>query len=213
MPSTFINNTLTPGRIAAIRLVTRALLITLFLAPVGPVWGQSSAPQSDQGREKGEAQPSTTLTVQDVIKLVQAGLPDDLIIAKIRRNNKPYDLSADEILNLKNAGVSANVLKAMIEPQVQAPAPQTGGPTTSAPAQGAAPSGVPDEVGVYWAEHSSMLHRIEGLAVSNMRTGSTLASGMTLGLKRARINAQLRGARAQLRIKERQPEFYNGPLF
>jgi hypothetical protein len=76
------------------------------------------------------------------------------------------------------------------------------------PAAGTPAPGIPDEVGVYWTEHNGELHRVEGIAVSNMRTGSTFASRMTLGIKRMRINAQLNGPHAQIRIKERQPQFY-----
>ena len=202
------NDGCTSGQRATIRLAARALIATLFFAPVSPAWGQSEAPRPDQGQEKGGAQPVNTLTAQDVVKLVQAGLSEDLIIATIQRNGRPFDLSTDEILNLKKAGVSDRILKAMIEPQAHVPSTQGETPALKVPPATGGPSGIPDEVGVYWVGSDGVLHRIEGIAVSNMRTGSTLASGMTLGIKRARINAQLRGTRAQLRVKDRQPQFY-----
>jgi hypothetical protein len=37
----------------------------------------------------------STLTVDDVIKMVQVKLADDLIIAQVRKNGKPFTLSAD----------------------------------------------------------------------------------------------------------------------
>ena len=110
-------------------------------------------------------------------------------------------------MRLKKAGVSDRILNVMMDPGQPAPA-QAEVSSVAVPAAGTPAPGIPDEVGVYWTEHNGELHRVEGIAVSNKRTGSTFASKMTLGIKRMRVNAQLNGPHAQLRIKERQPQFY-----
>lgn len=180
------------------------LVICLFalLGSPGAVPAQSTR---SAGSQRTPSQQSQSLTVADIRRLVQAGLPEDLIIAKIRQNGKAFDLTTDELLDLKKAGASANVLKTMIDPTTPPSSSSARGAASAPAAQSGVP--IPDEVGVYWAEAGTQLRRIEGIAVSNMRTGSTLASRMTLGLKRARINAQLNGSRAELRITERQPQF------
>jgi len=51
---------------------------------------------------------------QDVIKLVKAGLDDTLIIAKIGSSKCQFDTSTDALIQLKQSGVSAAVLKAVV---------------------------------------------------------------------------------------------------
>ena len=56
------------------------------------------------------------LTNRDVIRLAQAKVGDELIIAKIKKSATNFDLSTDGMLQLKNAGISDHVLKVMMEP-------------------------------------------------------------------------------------------------
>ena len=169
--------------------------------------------------QQTEAQrPVPDLSVEEVTMLVQAGLAEDLVIARIKKHGKAFELTTEQLLLLKKAGVSDNIIRAMLDPQSErkpagAPIPpptripsQAGPVPENAPARQLAQPidapGLPDEQGVYWAKSGKELIRLEGKAVSNVRTGSTLASGLTAGIKRARINAQLKGARAETRIKE-----------
>jgi hypothetical protein len=160
-----------------------------------------------------------------VIQLVHAGLSEDVVITRIRKNGRAFDLSTEQLVQLKKAGVGDAVIKAMLAPD----APTTPAPPTTIAAGGGlvvsprptpplAPAAAPeprssapvfnDEPGVYWARAGRELIRVEGIGVSNVRTGSTLASALTLHIKRARVNAQVRGARSVNRIPERQPQFY-----
>jgi hypothetical protein len=193
-----------------LRIELAGCMLTLVIS--GAVTAALAGAQSHDSSERESqrpsgTQPATTLTVEDIGRLVQAGLSEDLIIAKLRKNGKAFDLSTDELLSLKKAGVSDRILNVMMDPGQPAPV-RPAVPSVSAPAASTPAPGIPDEVGVYWTDRNAELHRIEGIAVSNMRTGSTFASRMTLGIKRMRINAQLNGPHAQIRIKERQPQFY-----
>jgi curli biogenesis system outer membrane secretion channel CsgG len=67
-----------------------------------------------------------------VIQLVKAGMSDDLIIKSLKKTNKPVDLSPADMVKLKQAGVSDNVIGVMLDP-TSTPA------ATSAPAAAAAP--------------------------------------------------------------------------
>jgi hypothetical protein len=51
------------------------------------------------------------LTNQDVIRMVKAGLGDDLIIGKIRTSPCQFDTSVEAMLQLKGDGVSENVIR------------------------------------------------------------------------------------------------------
>ena len=60
------------------------------------------------------ASSGATLQNEDVIKMVKAGLGDDLIIAKIGSSKCQFDTSTDALIQLKQSGVSAAVLKAIL---------------------------------------------------------------------------------------------------
>jgi hypothetical protein len=138
-----------------------------------------------------------------VAQLVYAGVPRDLVLQKVEECDPHFNLDPVNLIALKQAGVPDDIIRAM--------ARQQSGQHNLVVARPADLSGaaiLPDEVGVYWSTRSGELERIEGIAVSNRRTGSLLAYTASMGFKRARINAQLKGSRARLRVNDRQPQFY-----
>ena len=66
------------------------------------------------------------ITCDQVIRLSQSGLSDDVILAQIRKRTQPFDLTAEQLLALKKAHVSNRVIEAMTAPvdPPAAPAPQ-----------------------------------------------------------------------------------------
>lgn len=93
-----------------------ALLATLAVAP-----GSSAAKE--------------VLTNDDVVKLVKGGLPESVIIQKIRASERKFDTSADGLIQLKGAGVPDKVIEAMV-----APAPATAAAPPPAPAAASGPA-------------------------------------------------------------------------
>jgi hypothetical protein len=68
------------------------------------------------------------VTMADVVAMSQAGVGDQLIITHIQHNGMAAPLSSNNIVSLKNAGVSEPVIQAMMAPPVRqaaavAPAP------------------------------------------------------------------------------------------
>jgi len=49
------------------------------------------------------------LTVDSVVSMVQAGLSEDVIIARIRKEDKAFDLSPEGMIRLKRAGASDGI--------------------------------------------------------------------------------------------------------
>jgi hypothetical protein len=87
-----------------------------------------SSPQPSPQTKKG-------LTVDDVIRMSKAGLSDDIIIQQVRKQAPHFDLSADQLIQLKSARVSDRVINAMIEPSnvgTQGPAKKEATPSASA---------------------------------------------------------------------------------
>ncbi len=69
---------------------------------------------AEQQAQSGQSSPAG-LTNEEVIKLVQAKLPDSVVLAKIKSSNCDFDTSPDALIKLKRAGVSDAVLQAIVE--------------------------------------------------------------------------------------------------
>ncbi len=55
------------------------------------------------------------LSIEDIKKMSNAGIKDDVIINQTDATNSRYDLTSEEIIELKNSGVSQNVINHMIQ--------------------------------------------------------------------------------------------------
>ena len=60
------------------------------------------------------AAPALSPAASDVVKLVQSGTTDQVILGYIQNSPSPYNLTADSVLYLKDLGVSSQVLTAML---------------------------------------------------------------------------------------------------
>lgn len=62
-------------------------------------------------------------TLAEIQSLVQAHVSDSVIIGQIQNSNTRYQLTADQIISLKAAGVSDGVLNALINSASRPPSP------------------------------------------------------------------------------------------
>ncbi|HVN92826.1 MAG TPA: hypothetical protein VMT38_03990 [Terracidiphilus sp.] len=127
-----------------------------------------------------------------VIKLIKAGLSDDLIVSTINGTPGHYDTSADAIIALKTAGASDKVIGAMI---AKNSAPASAPAAALAPAGPVRPAGI-DDVGVYYSDRKGAWQMLEPEIV-NFKTGGFLKSIATDGLVKGDINGHIPGAHAK----------------
>lgn len=73
----------------------------------------------------------TPLTNADVVEMLRAGLPDSVIVAKIRTSPSRFDVGTDALVALTRAGASERVLEAVVAATA---------PSASAPPPAAAPA-------------------------------------------------------------------------
>jgi curli biogenesis system outer membrane secretion channel CsgG len=106
-------------------------------------FGQATPPAA---APKRAAAPAKASPVDSVIQLVKGGMSDDLIIKSLKKTNKATDLSPADMVKLKQAGVSDNVIGVMMDPS-SAPAPAAAAaPPPPAPAPTPAPAPAPAPV-------------------------------------------------------------------
>lgn len=147
-------------------------------------------------------------TNQDVITMVQVGISDELVIAKIRAaaakgaDSVSFDTGASGLKALKEANVSDAVIAVMINPAPSAPVILKASAAVSLD-----PNLPPPEVGVYWKDGSNFV-LIEGETVTNMKVGGKAGALFTNGLRNMHWDAFIEGPKSKNIVRERRPDFY-----
>ena len=143
-----------------------------------------------------------TLTNDMVVSLVQAGLGDDAVIAKIKASAAHYALSTDDLITLKKRGVSGPVIAAMIDAGSQ------GAVSSKAAFSADSPDPlVPHPSGVYLANDASMV-RIDPTTSNQSKTGGILGYAFTGGIASLSIKAVIPNITARVRTGRARPTFY-----
>ncbi len=97
--------------------------------PIAPK--AKSEPKAQAASAATPERQADSLSVDEVIQLVHEGLSEDLVIAKVKKNGKAFDLSTQQLLQLKKAGASNNLIKVMMNPEVDFAQPAAPGPAPS----------------------------------------------------------------------------------
>jgi hypothetical protein len=148
-----------------------------------------------------------TLTNNEVISLTKAGLSQSLIIGKIRTSKSKFDLTTDGLISLKQAGVSDDILTAMMEAK--------SGRSTKVPLT--EPAADPNDpmakhgYGIYLYEEVAgqrKMTQVKPTVSAQNRTGGVFTSGLTYGISKIKTKANLPGRNSALQVRELTPVFY-----
>jgi hypothetical protein len=154
---------------------------------------------------------SAPLTKDMILQMVKAGLPDDVIISKIKGEANPPTLGIDDLISLKSAGVSDGVIRALVSS-----GPKPDSPTPS----GASNAILPDpndpmaahDPGIYLMmpdrEGGRKMVLIERAGSGREKTAHVLRAVLTEGIAKAQVKAEVPGPRAAVRAPGVRPEFY-----
>ncbi len=161
----------------------RAVLVLVLVAAVGlSLPGATSLAQE-------------VLTNDSVIQMVKAGLPEAVVIAKIKGTATKFDLKTDSLVGLKKAGVSDKVLEAMVAAGSSSASPTTAMPAPPAPAVAAGALKTQD-----------VIYQLVGdKYVEMFATSANLETNMAFFQSKSEV--VLEGRKARYRTKEKQPVF------
>jgi hypothetical protein len=127
------------------------------------------------------------------MKMVKAGLGDDVVVATINSQPGKYSTTPDDLIALKTAGVSAKIITAMV---TKGSAPATPAPVSAAAAPAAA--GPVSEVGVYFKKSDSWTDLPP--EVVNFKTGGVIKSIGTAGVVKGDVNGHISNAHSQTAV-------------
>lgn len=144
------------------------------------------------------------LTIDQVAELSAAGLGDEAIIAKMRRDGATFDLSAAQMLDLKRRGVSAPVIAAMLG---------TGAPAaTISPAMSlTSPDPMaPHPAGVYLLVKgpSVEMQKLDATVVNQAKSGGIWGYVLTGGIASLSIKATIQNETARVGVGDPSPVFF-----
>jgi hypothetical protein len=131
-----------------------------------------------------------------VVKLVKAGLADDVIVSTINASPGTYDTSTNALIALKTAGVSDKVVSAIVVKSAGgsvAPVAAATGPSSPV-----LPPGV-DEIGVYYKDKSGAWAALLPEVV-NFKTGGVLKRIASDGIVKGDMNGHVENGHAKTSV-------------
>jgi hypothetical protein len=142
-----------------------------------------------QGTPQGAPQ---ALTVNDVVSMLEAQLPEQVVLARLKAHGKPFQLSTEDLVRLKKAGATESVMVRMMDPSGGALA--NAAPATAPPA----PAGPPavegfsfTEVGVYAKKGGQWVEALPEIV--NWKTGGVLKNIASVGVVKKDVNGHIPG--------------------
>jgi len=147
-----------------------------------------------------------TLNNSEVIRMVKAGLADNIVVSTIQSQPGQYDTSTDGLIALKTAGVDDTVIAAIIARASGAAAPAPAAAPAAAPADPNDPN-APHEAGI-WVFTQNKMVELEPSVYSSGKTGGMFATAMTYGIAKTKTKAVLRDAHANTRVSDPAAVFY-----
>ena len=178
----------------------RIILPAAFLLFAIPALALAQAATSDS--RDGPLQPNTDIARvkqidnDTIIRMAKAGLDDSILIQTINLQPGHYDVTPDDLIALKNAGVSQQVIAAMQAHgtglDIRTKHQITGGNLT------AQSMGI-DDIGVYYKDKNGewIPLKIERVV---FKSGGTLKSLATHGIISRDMNGHIEGAKSPLKL-------------
>jgi hypothetical protein len=173
------------------------------------------------GLSRSAAQPATgvaPLSVDDIVKLTKEGISEDVLAAKIKKNGRAFDLSPDELVELKRLGVTDNVIKLLLDPtQPYVPPPPPPPPAPQPAPLAPKPvvpgkkypedpyaSRIPPEPGLYRIQRNAPV-AIDIKLFMGQKQGAGLGKVL---MKKGKAMAYLAGSAAKAQLQDAAPVFY-----
>ena len=140
------------------------------------------------------------LTIDQIGALKSAGIGDDAIIAKIRSSGTHYDLTTDQMIQMKKTGISGPVMAALMTSNASGPNYSVDSPDPL----------IPHAAGVYLlsGQNGASMERIDATISDQAKTGGIWGYALTGGIASASVKASIQNEHARTRTGAGTPTFY-----
>lgn len=148
--------------------------------------------------------PGEKLTNETVVALTAAGLGDEAIIAKIKASEVAFDLSTEQMIALRQRGVTGPVIAAMLSAT-------SGGATASAMSMDSPDPMRPHPAGLYMLlddPAGAKMTRIDATVSNQAKTGGIFGYALTGGIASMSVKASIQNETARVASPSPTPLFY-----
>lgn len=155
----------------------------------------------------------TAMTNADVVALVGAGLPDEVVTAKIQAAPATaFDTSVNGLTALKTANVSPAVIRVMISPHPAATYPNPYAAANSSAGGNSDDPAAPHSPGIYTlnrgADGQMHMVRLESTKQRGAKNSGMFLHALTQGITTSKSQSVLDGASAAIELSQTRPVFY-----
>jgi hypothetical protein len=156
------------------------------------------------------------LNNEAIIKMHSAGLSDDIVVSTINNQPGTYAASVNDLIALKQAGVSDKVLGAMLTKNntpAAAPARPAYQVDSAPPSVDTDPNdpNIAHDPGIYMyakGPNGMELTMLESSVYSSGKTGGMFATALTYGIAKMKMKAVIQGAHSSVRTSDGGVLFY-----
>jgi len=170
-------------------------LLSCMVFVVQPSRGQSAEETDGPSLPKADVSRQHALTNDTIVKMTRAGLDDTVIVQTIQTQPAAFDTAPDDLIELKNAGVSQHVIAAM---QARS-AGLVLRPNTPAAVNPAPLAAGVDEVGVYYQDKDGQWIPLKTERVQ-FKSSGWLKDVATHGIVKQDMNGHLDGQQSPLSL-------------
>ena len=145
------------------------------------------------------------LTIASIIALNSAGMGDEAVIAKIKNSGEKYDLTTEQMIMLKQKGVSGAVIASMLNAGTDKASKFT------ALSLDSPDPAVPHSTGVYFYDgrtQTPKMVRIDATVSNQAKTGGIIGYALTGGIASLSVKAVIPNASARVKASRLQQVFY-----
>ncbi|MBO9499364.1 MAG: hypothetical protein J7496_04185 [Novosphingobium sp.] len=135
---------------------------------------------------------SSTLTIDQILQLNGLGIGDDAIIAKIESDNAIFDLSTDQMIDLRQKGLSSAVVAAMLKTK------QNLKPVLSLDSPDPAVDHAPGLYALMGSGPTAKMERMNFTVSSQAKTGGIFGYALTGGLASASVKVAIQNETAPI---------------
>ncbi|HTH53295.1 MAG TPA: hypothetical protein VL495_05040 [Edaphobacter sp.] len=171
----------------------RLAILSLLFVGIPCLAQTAETPEPTAGPLTSTPAAPKTLTNSSIVRMVSAGLSDELIIQAIEAQPGQYATDADSLVDLKDSSVSERVITAMINKGRKRLTPAADPPPST-------PISEVSEIGAYYKDHNGSWQPLQ-TEVVHIKSGGWLKSTATHGIIKQDRNGRLNGRESKIALQ------------
>lgn len=151
----------------------------------------------------GFTQQTEMLTNETIVTMKTKGLPNSIILAKIKSSQNSFDISTEALIKLADNKIPEDIVNAIVDAASDSSRHfikiDLNNPLDM------------HEAGIYYFKKNGDINELiplESTVYSQSKSGGAMASALTYGMAKVKTLVSIDGSNSRVQLGEQQPEFY-----